>query len=73
MTTSTPGTRPDHTPLRRPAFDDDRGSATAEYAVVILVPRLRVSPFRLPPRSLNHGRKHTDEQVRRRLQRVPHR
>lgn len=36
MTTSTPGTRPDHTPLRRPAFDDDRGSATAEYAVVIL-------------------------------------
>lgn len=36
MTTSTPDTRPDHTPLRRPALDDDRGSATAEYAVVIL-------------------------------------
>lgn len=36
MTTSTPDTRPDHAPLRRPAFDDDRGSATAEYAVVIL-------------------------------------
>jgi Flp pilus assembly pilin Flp len=36
MTTSTPDTRPDHTPLRRPVFDDDRGSATAEYAVVIL-------------------------------------
>ncbi|MBF4584155.1 DUF4244 domain-containing protein [Curtobacterium sp. VKM Ac-2865] len=36
MTTSTPDTRPDPTSLRRPAFDDDRGSATAEYAVVIL-------------------------------------
>jgi Flp pilus assembly pilin Flp len=50
MTTSTPDSPPDrrsvHAPLRRsacggavrrrPALDDDRGSATAEYAVVIL-------------------------------------
>ena len=38
MTTSTPDVRPRRRSVgrRRPALDDDRGSATAEYAVVIL-------------------------------------
>lgn len=37
---------------------DDRGSATAEYAVVILAPRVGVSSLRLPPRSLKAKGKH---------------
>jgi hypothetical protein len=38
MTTSDPDVRPGrHSDVRRrPALDDDRGSATSEYAVVIL-------------------------------------